>query len=62
MPEIMTEYMEELRQDVPKILVVQEGHYDEWIAGFLNENQYSLLWSENETMGGPLVYQAADTQ
>lgn len=62
MPEIMTEYMEELRQDMPKILVVQEGHYDERIAGFLNENQYSLLWSENETMGGPLVYQAADTQ
>ena len=45
-PEIMQEYFEELKEEEPPIIVIQSGHYDDEIETFLDENDYSLIWSE----------------
>jgi hypothetical protein len=58
MPEIMNEYITSLQEEAPKIIVVQQGHYDSIIENFLAENGYHILWSENddEPTKGALVY------
>lgn len=46
--EIKTEYMNEIQQKLPKIIVIQEGHADENIINFLNTNEYKKIWSEDK--------------
>lgn len=48
MPEIMDEYMSELQQEMPKAIVIQQGHYDENIQEFVDKNDYQLKYSSNE--------------
>lgn len=54
-PEIMEEYMEELQEEQPKIIVVQGKHHDGNISDFLNSNCYQLIWSQEEE-NGALIY------
>lgn len=56
-PEIIGEYLSQLTEEQPKVIVVQKGHLDDRITGFLEENKYELLWSENgASLDGALVY------
>lgn len=43
-PDIMQCYFNELKEQLPPIIVVQR-HYDDRIKEFLDDNDYSLLWS-----------------
>ncbi|MBD5509497.1 MAG: hypothetical protein HDR05_16020 [Lachnospiraceae bacterium] len=54
-PEIMEEYMEELHEEQPKIIVVEATRYDDNISDFLNNNDYQLIWSQDEA-NGALIY------
>lgn len=57
MPELMEEYMEQLEEEQPIIIVIEDGHFDDNIRTFLDDNQYNLVWSQNgDTMNGALVY------
>lgn len=57
MPRIMDEYMLELKQESPKLIVIQPHRYDENIADFLESNEYDLIWSQNrDDMDGASVY------
>ena len=47
MPEIMDEYMESLQEELPRIIIVQNGRYDENIQSFLDDNDYQLRYSSN---------------
>ena len=47
MPEIMDDYIGGLKEELPKIIVVQSGYYDENIKEFLNGNGYELGYSSN---------------
>lgn len=60
-PEFMEEYLTQLKEEAPKILVVAKGYYDETIEHFLGANEYQLLYSASGSsaenpMEGPLVY------
>ncbi len=44
MPEIMDEYMEQLEEELPSIVVVQNGHYDDDIRTFLDRYGYNIVW------------------
>lgn len=56
-PQIMEEYLTQLEEEQPKVIVVQPGHVDDTILGFLRENNYELLWPEpGEDMNEALVY------
>lgn len=55
MPEIMEEYMEELHEEQPKIIVIEANKYDSNISDFLNSNCYQLIWSQDEE-NGALIY------
>lgn len=54
-PEIMEEYMKELHEEQPKIIVIHSIWYDDNITGFLNNNDYQLIWSEDGG-NGALIY------
>ena len=56
MPSLMEEYMEELQEELPPLIIIQEGFLDDNITNFLNINQYNLLCTEN----GAMVYKSAD--
>ena len=51
-PEIIDQYMEQLADELPSVIVVQD-HYSFYnkgnILGFLEENGYQLVWPENIT-------------
>lgn len=47
MPEIMDEYMKDLQEELPKILVIMSGKFDDNIHGFLDKNNYQLLYPSN---------------
>lgn len=49
--EIMQDYYDELGEQLPKIIVIQAGYYDDQIGRFLNNNNYSLVWEESENEG-----------
>lgn len=51
MPELKEEYMTQLQEELPPVIVVEEEHYDENITAFLNRNEYRLLWQGE--MGNP---------
>ncbi len=56
-PEIMEEYIRQMEEEQPPIVVVQAECKDDTISSFLEDNQYELIWSENkETMDEALVY------
>ena len=56
-PEIMDEYFEGLESELPKIIVTQATYYDERMNEFLNNNKYSLYWSENgNSMTGASIF------
>ncbi len=56
-PQIMDEYFEKLQEETPKIIIIAAGEYNDRMNSFLELNQYSLLWSENEdTFDGALMY------
>ena len=42
MPEIMDEYMKDLQEELPKILVIMSGKFDDNIHGFLDKNNYHI--------------------
>lgn len=44
--DIMDEYFDELQEQLPPIIIVQE-FYDRKIKEFLDDNDYSLIWPEN---------------
>lgn len=48
MPDIMDEYWAQLKEELPPIIVVAAKHHDDNINRFLEENDYSLLWAEEE--------------
>ena len=57
MPEIMEEYMRALEEEEPKVIVIQEGRYDDNINGFITNNNYHLTWSQYEdSTDGALIY------
>lgn len=57
MPEIMEEYVKALEEEQPKVIVIQEGRYDDNIGGFISNNNYHLTWSQYEdSTDGVLVY------
>lgn len=47
MPEIVDEYLHELQEEMPKIIVVCDGNYDDRIRNFLDENNYKLQFASN---------------
>lgn len=46
--DIKHEYWQELYEEVPKLIVIQGGHFDNDIIQFLEENKYEVLWAVNE--------------
>ena len=46
-PEIMDEYMEQLSDELPPVIVVQDYFKDENILEFLKQNGYKKVWPEN---------------
>ena len=57
MSEIMEEYMKALEEEQPKVIVIQEGRYDDNINGFISNNNYHLTWSQYEdSTDGVMVY------
>ena len=48
MPEILDEYMASLQGELPKIVVIQRGYFDDDIRGFLEKNNYTLVYSSDE--------------
>ena len=42
----MEKYLEQLKSDLPKIIVVEKGRYKKDIGDFLKENNYVLIWKE----------------
>lgn len=45
---VMLEYLDQMRQELPRILVIQEGYYNDDIKGFIEENHYSSIWEEDK--------------
>jgi hypothetical protein len=43
----MDEYMNDLQQELPKVVVITPGNLDDNIEGFLDKNKYQLLYSSN---------------
>ena len=42
------DYFEQLRQEQPRIIVVQKNNYNDSILNFLNENKYTNIYKEDE--------------
>ena len=47
MPEIMDEYLEQLSDELPPVIVVQDYFKDENILEFLKQNGYKKVWPES---------------
>ena len=45
----MEEYFEELKEQLPKIIVVQKSKYDANVEKLIRENNYSIIWVENNS-------------
>lgn len=50
-PEIHNRYFTELEMERPKIIVSTRASMDDAMKSFLNNNGYSLLWSEDDSWG-----------
>ncbi|WP_026513916.1 ArnT family glycosyltransferase [Butyrivibrio sp. LB2008] len=56
-PEILDEYFSELYSELPNVIVVQKDWHDERMTRFLDDNNYSLLWSQDsENLQSVSVY------
>lgn len=56
--EIMEDYLQQLRDELPKLIIVQDDYYDDNIGGFLKENSYHLIWQQTEDeLQDALIYQ-----
>ena len=56
-PQIIQDYMQDIKEQLPAVAVIQAEHYDERISSFLSEENYKLAWSEyGENMDGALVF------
>lgn len=61
MPEIMEDYMKQMKNEQPAIVIVQKGHWDDNIKQFLQENDYELIWTESEKMSeGALAFHKSE--
>ena len=56
-PSIKSEYLDELGKELPKIIVVQAERYDSDISQFLDQNGYSLIWSEDDSLEKALMFE-----
>ena len=57
MPQIKEEYWMQLENELPVLIVIQPGFFDDDISSFLNSNDYELLWiQENENMESAMIY------
>ena len=45
MPEIIDEYLEELEEDLPKVIVVEKNKISQRMYTFLLTHGYTLMWS-----------------
>ena len=52
MPEIIDQYMQQLSDELPPVIVVQNGYKDDIILNFLNQNGYKMVWPEDITEEG----------
>ena len=48
-PAIMDEYWNELQEELPPIIVVSSGYYNDGIKEFLTNNDYEMIYAENLT-------------
>lgn len=55
-PKIMDEYFEEISENNPKVIVIQENRLDERMENFLEKYGYELYWSEKKDASGCQVY------
>lgn len=56
-PSILADYIKQLEYDMPKIIVIQTGYFDNTISNFLSSNNYVLSWSEHDaSTDGVLIY------
>ena len=56
--EIMEDYLQQLQEELPELIIVQDDYYDENIGGFLEENSYQLIWQQTEDeLQDALIYQ-----
>lgn len=49
-PTIMDDYFEQLKEEMPKIIVVESGYYNETMKNFLDTNNYILIWQQYEIL------------
>lgn len=58
MPEIMEEYLSQLQEELPPLIIIQDWHFDDEISDFLTKNDYSFIWGERgeQKAGGTLVF------
>lgn len=58
MPEIMDEYLKQLQEELPPIIVIQQGIYpDNNMNNFLKANEYKIIWGEEgKSAESALVY------
>ena len=57
-PKILEAYYKELKKEIPKIIVIQSGRYDDRISDFLFNNNYKLIYGVAEkTSSNSLVFE-----
>lgn len=47
MPSIMDDYMKQMQEELPRVVVVQSGCYDNNIDAFICDNDYELIWTSH---------------
>lgn len=52
----MLSYFDELKEELPKIIVVQEKNYDDRMKEFLDGNNYSLIWAGHDEEISTSIY------
>lgn len=49
MPEIKNRYFVQLKEQLPKVIIVQPSYYDDPMEQFLYDNDYTLIWADDES-------------
>ena len=62
MPEIKDEYFEQLKKELPRIIVIQGGFYDDDISNFLTENEYDIIWHEDKEERAAMIFEREKTE